>query len=141
MISILVSFLPFPLIAYYLLTNKKYKPSDKLIGFNCYLCDKLIVEDLEERLKKLFKSHPNICTCCKREHKLNYILNKKKYLKTEINNIIIKEKTTKYLLFFIVIFLIVDILLFSWPNILSSLFNCIFWYKIIVRRKLLYDNI
>jgi hypothetical protein len=148
--SLIFSLLPFAFIAYYMFTvNKsKYVSFDLKVGEICYSCREKIEISEKERFENILsnKSNYRLCQSCKRDEKLDEIVNHSKlsrlnrfklYLISDDYN-----KFAKILLGFLVVFCITDITLKVVFDIKGftyfyNTFLVCYWLLLIYRHKLI----
>jgi hypothetical protein len=148
--SLIFSLIPFAFIAYYMFTvNKtKYVSSDLKIGEICYSCREKIEISEKERFENILnnKSNYRLCQSCKRDEKLDKIVNNSKlsrlnrfklYLISDDYN-----KFAKILLGFLVVFCITDITLkvafgIKGFTYFYNTFLACYWLLLIYRHKLI----
>jgi len=150
MISLLFTLLPFVFIIYYLTTiNKsKYVSSDLKSGEVCYSCKEKMDIDNEEVLENLInnKSNYRLCQSCKRDEKLDEIVNHSKLSKlNKFKLYLISDSYNKFfkiLLALLLILCITDVTLKVVFNIkgFSYFYNSFlvfYWLLVIYRHKLI----
>jgi hypothetical protein len=150
MISLLFTLLPFAFIVYYMITmNKsKYVSSDLKSGEICYSCKEKMDIDKEEVLENLInnKSNYRLCQSCKRDEKLDEIVNHSKLSKLNKFKLYLisdsYDKFFKILLILLLIFCITDVTLKVVFNIkgFSYFYNTFlvcYWLLLIYRHKLI----
>ena len=150
MISLLFSLLPFAFIIYYFTITKKskYVSSDLKSGQICYSCKEKMDIDNEELLENLInnKSNYRLCQSCKRDEKLDEIVNHSKLSKlNKLKLYFISDgynKFFKILLVLLLIFCITDVILKVVFNIKGfsyfyNTFLVFYWLLMIYRHKLI----
>jgi len=150
MISLLFTLLPFAFIIYYLTTTSKskYVSSDLKSGEICYSCKEKMDIDKEELLENLInnKSNYRLCQSCKRDEKLDEIVNHSKLSKlNKFKLYLISDSYSKFfkiLLALLLIFCITDVTLKVVFNIKGfsyfyNTFLVFYWFLVIYRHKLI----
>ena len=150
MMSLLFTLIPFIFIVYYMITVSKsnYVTSDLKSGEMCYCCKEKMEVDREELLENLInnKSNYRLCQSCKRDEKLDDIVNHSKlsrlnrfklYLISDDYN-----KVAKILLGFLVVFALGDVTLKVVFDIKGfgyfyNTFLVCYWLLLIYRHKLI----
>lgn len=148
--SLIFSLLPFAFIIYYMFTvNKsKYVSFELKIGEICYSCREKIEINEKERFENILNNNSNyrLCPSCKRDEKLDEIVNKSKISKiNKFNLYLISDdynRFSKILLGFLVIFCITDVtlkILFSIKGFayFYNTFLVFYWLLLIYRHKLI----
>jgi hypothetical protein len=148
--SLIFSLLPFAFIIYYMfIVNKsKYVSFELKVGEICYSCREKIEINEKERFENILNNKANysICKSCKRDEKLDEIVNHSKlsrlnrfklYLISDDYN-----KFAKILLGFLVVFCITDITLKIVFDIKGftyfyNTFLVFYWLLLIYRHKLI----
>jgi len=150
MITFLFTLIPFVFIIYYLTTisKSKYVSSDLKSGEICYSCKEKMNIDREELFENLLnnKSNYRLCQSCKRDEKLDEIVNHSKLSKlNKFKLYLISDSYNKFfkiLLALLLIFCITDITLKVVFNIkrFSYFYNSFlvfYWLLTIYRHKLI----
>lgn len=150
MISLLFTIIPFIFIVYYMITvsKSKYVTYDLKSGEICYSCKEKMKIDKEELFENLInnKSNYRLCQSCKRDEKLDEIVNHSKlsmlnkfklYLISDDSN-----KMAKILLYLLVVFALGDIALKVIFDIKSfgyfyNTFLVCYWLFLIYRHRLI----
>lgn len=150
MISLLFTIIPFIFIVYYMITvsKSKYVTYDLKSGEICYSCKEKMKIDKEELFENLInnKSNYRLCQSCKRDEKLDEIVNHSKlsmlnkfklYLISDDSN-----KMAKILLYLLVVFALGDISLKVIFDIKSfgyfyNTFLVCYWLFLIYRHRLI----
>ena len=148
--SLIFSLLPFAFIIYYMfaVNKSKYVSFELKIGEICYSCREKIEINEKERFENILNNKANysICKSCKRDEKLDEIVNHSKlsrlnrfklYLISDDYN-----KFAKILLGFLVVFCITDITLKIVFDIKGftyfyNTFLVFYWLLLIYRHKLI----
>ena len=150
MISLLFTLIPFIFIIYYMTTLGKsnYVTSDLKSGEMCYCCKEKMEVDQVELLENLINNKDNyrLCQSCKRDEKLDKIVNHSKlskinrfklYLISDSYNKIFKISIALLLIFCIVditLKVVFDIKVFSY---FYNTFLVCYWLLLIYRHKLI----
>ena len=150
MISILFTIIPFIFIVYYIfiVRKSKYVTSDLKSGEICYSCKEKMEIEQVELFENLINNKTNyrLCQSCKRDEKLDKIVNHSKLSKLNRFKLYLisdsYSKLFKILLTLLLIFCIVDITLktvfdtkgFSY---LYNTFLVCYWLLLIYRHKLI----
>jgi hypothetical protein len=150
MITFLFTLIPFVFIIYYLTTisKSKYVSSDLKSGEICYSCKEKMDIDRLEVLENLLnnKSNYRLCQSCKRDEKLDEIVNHSKLSKLNKFKLYLisdsYDKFFKILLILLLIFCITDVTLKVVFNIkgFSYFYNTFlvcYWLLLIYRHKLI----
>lgn len=148
MTSILFTLIPFIFIVYYIfiVRKSKYVSYDLKSGEICYSCKEKMDIDNEEVLENLInnKSNYRLCQSCKRDEKLDEIVNHSKlsrinrfklYLISDSYNKLFKISIALLLIFCIVditLKVVFDIKVFSY---FYNLFLVLYWILMICRHK------
>lgn len=148
--SLIFSLIPFAFIAYYMFTvNKsKYVSSDLKIGEICYSCREKIEISEKERFENILnnKSNYRLCQSCKRDEKLDKIVNHSKLSRLNRFKLYLigddYNKFAKVLLVCLVIFCIADVTLKVVFDIKGftyfyNTFLVCYWLLLIYRHKLI----
>ena len=150
MISILFTIIPFIFIVYYIfiVRKSKYVTSDLKSGEICYSCKEKMEIDQVELFENLINNKTNyrLCQSCKRDEKLDKIVNHSKlskinrfklYLISDSYNKIFKISIALLLIFCIVditLKVVFDIKVFSY---FYNTFLVCYWLLLIYRHKLI----
>ena len=150
MITFLFTLIPFVFIVYYIFIMKKskYVSSDLKSGEICYSCREKMDIDRMEVLENLLnnKSNYRLCQSCKRDEKLDEIVNHSKLSKINKFKLYLisdsYDKFFKILLVLLLIFCITDVTLKVVFNIkgFSYFYNTFlvcYWLLLIYRHKLI----
>ena len=150
MITFLFTLIPFVFIIYYLTTisKSKYVSSDLKSGEICYSCKEKMDIDRLEVLENLLnnKSNYRLCQSCKRDEKLDEIVNHSKLSKLNKFKLhLISDSYNKFfkiLLSLLLIFCITDVTLKVVFNIKGfsyfyNTFLVFYWLLMIYRHKLI----
>jgi hypothetical protein len=150
MITFLFTLIPFVFIVYYIFIMKKskYVSSDLKSGEICYSCKEKMDIDKLEVLENLLnnKSNYRLCQSCKRDSKLDEIVNHSKLSKINKFKLYLisdsYDKFFKILLALLLIFCITDVTLKVAFNIkgFSYFYNTFlvcYWLLLIYRHKLI----
>ena len=150
MISILFTIIPFIFIVYYIfiVRKSKYVTSDLKSGEICYSCKEKMEIDQVELFENLINNKTNyrLCQSCKRDEKLDKIVNHSKlskinrfklYLISDSYNKLFKISIALLLIFCIVditLKVVFDIKVFSY---FYNTFLVCYWLLLIYRHKLI----
>ena len=148
--SFIFSLLPFAFIIYYMfaVNKSKYVSFELKIGEICYSCREKIEINEKERFENILnnKSNYRLCPSCKRDEKLDEIVNKSKLSKINRFNLYLisddYNKLGKILLGFLVIFCLTDVALKIVFDIKGftyfyNTFLVCYWLLLIYRHKLI----
>ena len=148
--SLIFSLIPFVFIIYYMFTvNKsKYVSSDLKIGEICYSCREKIEISEKERFENILnnKSNYRLCQSCKRDEKLDKIVNHSKLSRLNRFKLYLigddYNKFAKVLLVCLVIFCIADVTLkvvfgIKGFTYFYNTFLVFYWLLLIYRHKLI----
>jgi hypothetical protein len=150
MISLLFTLVPFIFIVYYMTisSKSKYVTSDLKSGEICYSCKEKMEIDQVELLDNLLNNKTNykLCQSCKRDEKLDEIVNHSKLSKLNRFKLYLisdgYNKMAKMLLGLLVLLCIADITLKVVSDIKGfsyfyNIFLVFYWLLIIYRHKLI----
>jgi hypothetical protein len=148
--SLILSLLPFIFITYYMimLRKTKYVTMDLRNGEMCYCCKSKIEMDRNDILYNILNNKANyrICRSCRRDEKLDKIVNSSKLSKLNKFKLFLLseeyDKIAKYLLFSLVILVFFDVTLklifdIKWFNPIYNLYLVCYWILLIYRHKLI----
>ena len=150
MISLIFTLIPFIFIIYYMTTLGKsnYVTSDLKSGEMCYCCKEKMEVDQVELLENLINNKDNyrLCQSCKRDEKLDEIVNHSKLSKlNRFKLYLISDSYNRLFKVFIallLIFCITDITLkvvfdIKWFGYFYNVFLVCYWTLIVYRHKLI----
>lgn len=154
LLSTLYSLVPFFFIGYYFYQMRKSEniQSDITMGLKCYSCKEDIISYQDFILENIsilsnsnlddIKGEPRICQSCERDNRINLLFGKKI---NKLDIFLISDKYSvyqKYLLGAIIGFVIIDLVFkffldIKYISFLSPTINCIFWYLMIKRMRII----